>query len=163
MEKPVRYSDEVPYEKRRYWYFTTHGVGPGTIPQDLKVLETRDGVNDKGTWGEFVCLDGILNTDELRTYDMIEKTPPENDGSMSNEAFIEKFFKDHNFYGMMDEIYEDSDGIHIHITMGDWKHEHLYCKTLMGMLGYIQKYEDAEPSDDDCYTAWHLYQKKANL
>ena len=97
MDKPVRYSDEVPYEKRRYWYFTTHGVGPGTIPKDLKVMETRDGVNDKGTWGEFVCLDGILNTDELRTYDMIEKTPPENDGSMSNEAFIEKFFKDHNY------------------------------------------------------------------
>ena len=28
MDKPIRYSDEVPYEKRRYWYFTLHGLGP---------------------------------------------------------------------------------------------------------------------------------------
>ena len=70
-----RYSDEVPYENRRYWYFTTHGVGPGTIPKDLKVLEVREGQNQKGTWGTFVCLDGVLNTDELRTYGCIELKP----------------------------------------------------------------------------------------
>ena len=40
MDKPIRYSDEVPYEKRRYWYFTLHGIGPGTIPKELKVLHT---------------------------------------------------------------------------------------------------------------------------
>lgn len=160
MDKPARYSDEVPYEKRRYWYFTTHGVGPGTIPKDLKVLETRDGQNQKGTWGEFFCLDGVLNTDELRTYDCIELAPPENDGSVSTEQFIEKFFRDHNFYGMLDEIYEDDDGVHIHIEMGDWSHEHQKCKILMGMLGYRQVYVDSEPSEDDCYSAWHLYKKK---
>lgn len=75
MDKIVRYSDEVPYEKRRYWYFTLHGIGPGTIPKDLKVLETRDGQNEKGTWGTFVCLDGVLNTDELYEYDMKELAP----------------------------------------------------------------------------------------
>lgn len=160
MKKPARYSDDVPYEKRRYWYFTTHGIGPGTIPSDLRALDERDGQNDKGTWGTFVLLDGVLNTDELRTYDMKELAPPENDGSMTTEEFIEKYFRDHNFCGMMDELYEDDEGVHIHITMGDWKHEHLYCKALMGSLGYTQKYENAEPSDDDCYTAWHLYIKK---
>lgn len=35
MDKLKRYSDEVPYEKWRYWYFTLHGLGPGTIPTDL--------------------------------------------------------------------------------------------------------------------------------
>ena len=75
MDKPVRYSDEIPYEKRRYWYFTLHGIGPGTIPKDLRVLETRDGKNEKGIWGTFVCLDGILNTDELYEYDMRELVP----------------------------------------------------------------------------------------
>lgn len=75
MNKIVRYSDEVPYEKRRYWYFTLHGIGPGTIPKDLKVLETRDGQNEKGTWGTFVCLNGVLNTDELYEYDMKELAP----------------------------------------------------------------------------------------
>ena len=75
MDKPKRYSDEVPYEKRRYWYFTLHGLGPGTIPKDLKVLETREGKNDKGTFGLYICLDGILNTDELYEYDLKELVP----------------------------------------------------------------------------------------
>lgn len=75
MNKPIRYSDEIPYEKRRYWYFTLHGTGPGTIPKDLKVLEVRDGKNDKGSWGTFICLDGILNTEELKEYDLKEMSP----------------------------------------------------------------------------------------
>lgn len=74
-EEIKRYSDVVPYEKRKYWYFTTHGVGPGSIPKDLKVLEVKEGQNDKGTNGTYVCLDGVLNTSELRKYDMIEKAP----------------------------------------------------------------------------------------
>ena len=71
----VRYSDELPYEKRRYWYFTTHGTGPGTMPKDLRLLDSQEGQNQKGTWGVFVCLDGVLNTSELREYDMIELDP----------------------------------------------------------------------------------------
>ena len=72
-----RYSDVRPYSERKYWYFTTHGVQPGSIPRDLNVLEVRDGQNDKGTWGTFVMLDGILNTSELRKYDMRELAPKE--------------------------------------------------------------------------------------
>ena len=82
-----RYSDVVPYEDRKYWYFTTHGIGPGTIPKDLHVLEVREGQNDKGTWGDFVCLDGILNTSELKKYDMIEKAPT--DESLTESGFID--------------------------------------------------------------------------
>lgn len=74
-DKITRYSDVRPYEDRKYWYFTTHGVGPGTIPSDLNVLEVREGQNDKGTWGDFVCLDGVLNTDELSYYDLRELSP----------------------------------------------------------------------------------------
>jgi hypothetical protein len=75
MEKIIRYSDEIPYEKRRYWYFTLHGLGVGCIPKDLHVLETREGKNQKGTLGLFICLDGILNTDELKEYDLVELAP----------------------------------------------------------------------------------------
>ena len=55
-----RYSDVRPYGERRYWYFTTHGTGPGTIPKDLHVLETREGQNEKelgvylSYWTEFL-------------------------------------------------------------------------------------------------------------
>lgn len=72
-----RYSDVIPYKERKFWYFTTHGVGLGTIPRDLKVLEVREGQNDNGTWGFFVCLDGVLNTSELKEYDMKEMMPRE--------------------------------------------------------------------------------------
>lgn len=72
---PHRYSDEIPYSKRRYWYFTTHGTGPGTIPNDLRILEVVEGKNRKGTLGDFICLDGVLNTSELKEFDLIELSP----------------------------------------------------------------------------------------
>ena len=76
-EKEIkRYSDVRPYNERKYWYFTTHGVQPGSIPKGLKVLEVRDGQNEKGAWGTYVMLDGVLNTSELKKYDMRELVPP---------------------------------------------------------------------------------------
>ena len=74
-ESYKRYSDAVPYEKRKYWYFTTHGLGPGMLPQGVHVLDTQEGQNKKGTWGDFILLDAVLNTDELRQYDLIELSP----------------------------------------------------------------------------------------
>jgi hypothetical protein len=71
----ARYSDVVPYENRKYWYFTTHGIGPGTIPRGVKVLDVKEGQNKKGTWGDFICLDAVLNTDELKEFDLIELAP----------------------------------------------------------------------------------------
>jgi len=87
-KKITRYSDVLPQKDRDrgWWYFTTHGVGPGTIPKDLNVLEIRDGQNNKGTWGTFVRLDGIVNTSELSYYDLTELVPP----SAKNESLITK-------------------------------------------------------------------------
>ena len=83
-DKVKRYSDVVPKSERGWWYFTTHGVQPGSIPDDLNVLETKDGKNKNGTLGTFVKLNGILNTDELRKYDMVELPPIEE--SLTEEA-----------------------------------------------------------------------------
>ena len=156
IEDISRYSDVVPYEQRKYWYFTTHGVQPGTMPKDLKVLDVRDGQNKKGTWGTYVCLDGVLNTDELRYYDMIEVVPPE----VFNEDYIQDYLDENDFRGSISYITEDSEGVHIKINMGDWKHEHLYLKNLMRDIGYVVEDEDIEPSDSDCYTATYLFVKK---
>lgn len=87
-EKEIkRYSDVRPRSERKYWYFTTHGVQPGSIPRDLNVLEVRDGQNDKGTWGTYVMLDGVLNTSELKKYDMRELVPPMRE---SRSSFVKK-------------------------------------------------------------------------
>ena len=94
-----RYSDYADDETRAngWWYFTTHGVGPGSIPKDLKVLEVREGQNKKGTWGDYVRLDGILNTDELDYYDMIELAPVEEEEDFTG------FFSDYDFEESLDE------------------------------------------------------------
>lgn len=83
-----RYSDVVPQEKRRYWYFTTHGIGPGMLPSDVKILETKEGQNKKGTWGDFICLDSVLNTDELKAYDLIELAPDMVESACGNKKAV---------------------------------------------------------------------------
>lgn len=155
MDKPIRYSDEVPYEKRRYWYFTLHGLGPGTIPKDLHVLETREGKNDKGTLGLYICLDGILNTSELSEYDLRELAPSE---EKSEEEVVDEYLREKGIH--CEDIWKDNEGIHIYLS-GDWKHEHLRCKWLMTEIGYSQLYQKDEPSDDDYYTSEHVYRKGA--
>lgn len=94
-----RYSDYADDETRAngWWYFTTHGVGPGSIPKDLNVLEVKEGQNKKGTWGDYVRLDGILNTDELDYYDMIELAPVEEEEDFSG------FFSDYDFEESLSE------------------------------------------------------------
>ena len=155
MDKPKRYSDEVPYEKRRYWYFTLHGLGPGTIPTDLHVLEIREGKNDKGTLGLYICLDGVLNTSELKDYDLRELAPTEEKTEI--EAIME-YLNDEGWSGMS-EVWKENNEIHIYVKDGDWKHSHLWLKILMERLGYTQIEEKDEPSDSDSYTAEHIYIK----
>lgn len=86
--KEARYSDiyDDSRKKQGWWYFTTHGVQPGSIPKDLNVIEIKDGKNSKGTQGTFVKLDGILNTSELKKFDMKEEVPIE---ESLNEKLIE--------------------------------------------------------------------------
>lgn len=82
-----RYSDVVPKKDRKYWYFTTHGVGPGSIPKGINVLKVVEGKNDKGTLGDYVLLDAVLNTDELKEYDLRELAPKY--GISKNESLDE--------------------------------------------------------------------------
>lgn len=91
-KKITRYSDVLSQKDRDrgWWYFTTHGVGPGTIPKDLNVLEVRDGQNKRGTWGTFVRLDGIVNTSELSYYDLTELAPPNVKNESLNESIAIK-------------------------------------------------------------------------
>lgn len=53
-----------------YWFFTTHGVQPGSVPKDVYILDIIDTPN-----GSFVKFDRFLSTEELNEYDMVEKAP----------------------------------------------------------------------------------------
>lgn len=53
-----------------WWYFTTHGVQPGSVPKGIEILNVIDTPN-----GTYFCSDRVLNTSELRYYDIKEKYP----------------------------------------------------------------------------------------
>lgn len=67
-----RYSDVYSDERRNqgWWYFTTHGVQPGSVPKGVNILEVRDTPN-----GTYFRADAILNTSELEYYDIKERVP----------------------------------------------------------------------------------------
>ena len=69
-----RYSDVYSDERRNqgWWYFTTHGVQPGSVPKGVNILEVRDTPN-----GTYFRADAILNTSELKYYDIKERVPKE--------------------------------------------------------------------------------------
>lgn len=69
-----RYSDVYSDERRNqgWWYFTTHGVQPGSVPKGVNILEVRDTPN-----GTYFRADAILNTSELEYYDIKERVPKE--------------------------------------------------------------------------------------
>lgn len=55
-----------------YWYYSRHGIGPGTIPSGVQVLDWyEEGYN---TW---MLLDKMLTTQELNDYELKEQFPPE--------------------------------------------------------------------------------------
>ena len=105
----ARYSDAYDEETRQngWWYFTTHGVGPGTLPKDVHIIETREGQNEKGTWGDFIKLDGILNTDELKYFDLKELAPSdeEEDGwdRWETESSRDDWDSDEDFSGFFSD------------------------------------------------------------
>ena len=57
-------------QDNEYWFFTRHGVQPGSVPKDVEILDIVDTPN-----GTFVKLNRFLSTKELNYYDIIEKAP----------------------------------------------------------------------------------------
>ena len=106
VEKPKRYSDG---KTGKWWYFTTHGVQPGSVPKDLNVLEVKDTPN-----GTYFALDGILNTSELKEYDIKEKTPPVDealtldegkwDFTLNNGKELRQAIYDENYVEVINQI-----------------------------------------------------------
>lgn len=53
-----------------YWYFTTHGVMPGSWPKGANVLDIIDTPN-----GSYVHTDKLLKTEALKKFDLKERWP----------------------------------------------------------------------------------------
>ena len=71
----VQENSNIPFESKRnsdcpYWYIFKHGIGPGTIPDDVKIGKVKDLDN----YYSIVWLDRPLSTDELKYYDIYPET-----------------------------------------------------------------------------------------
>lgn len=53
-----------------YWYFTRHGVQPGSVPRYVNILDIKD-VED----GSYFLADGVIRTEDLEKYEIEEKKP----------------------------------------------------------------------------------------
>lgn len=50
--------------------------------------------------------------------------------------------------------------VQIEISWGDWKHDHLYCRSIMEKNDYALIEEiETEEDGSDCYSAVHRYKK----
>lgn len=124
--------DKEPHE---FWYYTKHGLGPGTVPRDVEILDIKEDDN----WGTYIKLDKVLTTDELEYYDLKERAPKleeanEGVGLDINWAFesLRNFLMEANprFCEEM-EINEENGTIVVFIDYGDWKHDHYYLNSLI--------------------------------
>lgn len=91
-----------------YWYLTKHGLGPGTIPQGVTVIDHIDDM-----WDTYILLDRMLNTEELQTYDLKEVMPPEEllPESFEHQKRLERIDSsdDTDDWDDIDEEFEDID------------------------------------------------------
>lgn len=55
---------------RRCWYFTRHGVQPGSVPKYVNILDIVDTPE-----GSYFLADGVISTDDLRNYEIKERKP----------------------------------------------------------------------------------------
>lgn len=89
-----------------FWYFTRHGVQPGSIPRRAHVLDMLDTPS-----GTYVKLDCVLNTKELNEYDMKEQAPPSDVMSANIPNYGGAFDIESNQYFTRDEINEVGDEV----------------------------------------------------
>ena len=55
---------------RKYWYFTRHGVQPGSVPKYVNILDIVDRPE-----GSYFLADDVISTNDLRKYEIIERRP----------------------------------------------------------------------------------------
>lgn len=84
----------------RYWYFTRHGVQPGSVPKYVNILDIVDKPE-----GSYFLADGVILTKDLRDYEIKERKPED---SVTSSTRIE-------YSDILEEIREQCNTKLIHI------------------------------------------------
>lgn len=89
-----------------YWYFTTHGVQPGSVPKCLNIIKIVDAPE-----GSYFLTDRVITTKALHEYDIKERAPKDVEASnVPGGRYWEPGWEDAN----------DEDAPYIHITADSW-------------------------------------------
>ena len=128
-----------------------HGLTLGS-KQTYTVKEVKSG-KDCGDWADHYVVekDSDGQTLEVCEFQVVFALQDDN---------IFRYLMDNEVYADVSEIREGT--VTVEINWGDWKHEHLWCRDLMGYIGY-EKIDErvTEENGDDAYSAIHTYRKTA--
>lgn len=70
-----------------FWYFTKHGVQPGSVPKDINILDVLDA---KDGTGSYFLSDKVIDTKQLNEYELKELGP-------DTEYNTEEYYSDDDF------------------------------------------------------------------
>ena len=100
----IQSSSSVP---SRYWYFTRHGVQPGSVPKYVNILDIVDKPE-----GSYFLADGVILTKDLRDYDIKERKPED---SVISSTLIKSKGNTNEYSDILEEIREHCNTKLIHI------------------------------------------------
>ena len=73
---------------------------------------------------------------------------------------IQEYLNENEIFG---EVAEWNNQLIISIEWGDWKKGHLWCKVLMGYIGFTEfASKVTDENGSDTYSAIHYFQKTSN-
>lgn len=104
----------------------------------------------------FIVRDSEGNEREVREYECVYSP----DYTKEQVPLISDFLNKNGVYA---EVYSYVKGaaLVVDIDWGDWKHEHLWARDLMGYIGYTEiGNEVTEENGSDCYSARHYFVKE---
>lgn len=84
-----------------YWYFTTHGVMPGSVPKGLNIIKIID--RPEGT---YFLTDRVLTTKSLKYYDIKERAPKGVSASKTIRASYNELAESEGRYDLVNTIYD---------------------------------------------------------
>lgn len=123
--------------------------------KELTIVSIISYKDAKDICDHVVARDEQGNETELREWNVIFTPNPE----LKGDQQISRYLSDNECY--VDGVYTNGLKVtEVEITWGDWKHEHLWCRDLMGYLGYIEMGNRVtDENGSDCYSALHYFIK----
>lgn len=102
-------------KSNKYWYFTKHGIQPGSVPKYVNIIDIQDTQN-----GSYFLADGVIKTEDLKRYEIKEKKPEKiysytsfaNDGE---DGYIDTYQTIRFEYDGPAEIYESKKGMEMYL------------------------------------------------